>query len=222
LALPLVALLALALAEPRLIMARGASANEEKPVAQKQVKPALSEQELKDMQLKLEEKEKFLKEKLAATSDPDEQQKLKEALDNLHKKRQVLLAEHGVAGKQLSEEKLKELLVKFDEKEKYLKELYGSADTPEKKEKIKQDLETFYKKRQALLSEYGVAKMSGDPSREELEKKLQAVHEKRQQLKQLIHDEKDQDKINELKMKFAELAQLEEKLKIKLEEISEK
>lgn len=227
LALPLVALLALALAEPRLVLARGAAADDQQAVAQKQDQPALSEQELKDLQLKLEEKEKFLKEKLAATSDPGEQQKLKEALDNIQKKRQVVLAEGGLVvkhegGKPIDEAKLKELLVKLEEKEKHLKELYAGADSAEQKEKAKQDLEMFYKKRQVLLSEYGVAKMSANPSREELEKKLQAVHEKRLQLKQLIHDEKDQEKIKELTLKFEDLARLEEKLKLKLEEKSEK
>jgi len=223
LALPLVALLALALAEPRLIMARNAAGGDEKQaVVQKEDPPALSEQELKDLQLKLEEKEKLLKEKLAATTDPDEQQKLKEALDNIYKKRQVVLAERGMTSEQLSEEKLKELQVKLAEKEKYLKELYAGADTPEKKEKIKQDLDMFYKKRQSILTQYGVVLKNETPSREDLEKKLQAVHEKRLQIKQLIHDEKDQEKIKELKLKFADLGDFEEKLKIKLEEMSEK
>ncbi len=226
LALPLIALLALALAGPRLIMARGAAADDKQEVAQKQDEPAMSEQALKDLQLKLEEKEKFLKEKLAAATDPDEQQKLKQALDDIQKKRQVVLAEHGVvmkheSDKPIDEEKLKELLVKLAEKEKYLKELYDGADTPEKKEKVKQDLDMFFKKRQALLSQYGVAKMSGNPSREELEKKLQAVHDKRLQLKQLIADEKDQDKLKGLKMKFADLGKFEEELKITLEEKSQ-
>jgi beta-lactamase regulating signal transducer with metallopeptidase domain len=222
LALPLVALLALALAEPRLVMARGAAADEEKPAAQKQDKTTMSEQELKDLQLKLAEKEKLLKEKLAAATDPDEQQKLKEALDNLYKKRQVLLAEHGLAGTQLSEEKLKELLVKLEEKEKYLKELYAGADSAEKKEKAKLDLETFYKKRQDMLAQYGVRMKTQKPTVEEMKKKLEAVHEKRLQLKQLITEEKDEEKLKELKLKFKELGNFEEELKIKIEESAAK
>jgi len=141
LALPLIALLALA--EPRLILAQGATADDKKEVAQKQDKPAMSEQELKEFQIKFEEKEK-----------------------------------------------------------------------------IKQDLDTFYKKRQACLSQYGITPENEKPSKEELEKKLQAVHEKRLKLKQLAAEEKDQEKVKELKLKFEELVKLEEKLKSKIEESS--
>ena len=129
----------------------------------------MSEQELKDLQVKLEEKAKVLEEKLNATTDPEEKQKLKQTLDNVYKKRQVVMTELGLApkeeakgDKQMDKEKLKELMVKLDEKEKALKDLYSSADTPEKKEKIKQDLDMFYKKRQALLTQYGIAKMKQD------------------------------------------------------------
>ncbi|MCJ7525722.1 MAG: hypothetical protein MUP71_10985 [Candidatus Aminicenantes bacterium] len=100
--------------------------------------------------------------------------------------------------------------------------MYSSADTPEKKEKIKQDLDTFYKKRQAYLSQYGITPENEKPSKEELEKKLQAVHEMRLKLKQLAAEEKDQDKLKELKLKFADLGKLEKKLKIKIEESSPK
>ncbi len=227
LALPLIALLALAWAEPRLIIAQGAPADDKQEVAQKQDKPAMSEQELKDLQVKLEEKAKVLEEKLNAATDAEEKQKLKQALDNVYKKRQYVMTELGLAPKeeakaekQLDEEKLKKLMLKLDEKEKYLKDLYSSADTPEKKEKIKQDLDTFYKKRQALLTQYGVAKTSKAPSKEELEKKLQKVKEIRLKLKQAISEEKDQEKLKELKLKFAELGELEEKLKTKLDESS--
>jgi beta-lactamase regulating signal transducer with metallopeptidase domain len=215
LALPLIALLALALAGPRLVMARGAVADE------KQDKPALGEQELKDLQLKLAEKEKALQEKLGATKDPGEQLKLQEALANVQKKRQYLASEYGLAGKTLSEEKLKELQAKLAEKEKFLKELYASADSAEKKEKAQQELELFYKKRQALLSGQGVA-VKTEPTAVELEKKLEAVHEKRLQLKQLIAAEEDPDKLQELKLKFNELGKFEEELKVRLEEKSGK
>ncbi|MCG2811555.1 MAG: hypothetical protein L6428_08870, partial [Candidatus Aminicenantes bacterium] len=90
----------------------------------------------------------------------------------------------------------------------------------EEKEKIKQDLDTFYKKRQACLSQYGITPENEKPSKEELEKKLQAVHEKRLKLKQLAAEEKDQEKVKELKLKFEELVKLEEKLKSKIEESS--
>jgi len=228
LALPLIALLALAMAKPRLIIAQGAPADDKQEVAQKQDKPAMSEQELKDLQVKLEEKAKYLEEKLNSATDPEEKQKLKQALDNLYKKRQALMTEQGLApkeeakgDKQLDEEKLKKLMLKLDEKEKYLKELYSSADTAEKKEKIKQDLDTFYKKRQALLTEYGIVKKK-EPSREQMEKKLQSVKEIRLKLKQVIAEEKDEAKAKELKMKFAELGEIEEKLKTKLAESSPK
>jgi beta-lactamase regulating signal transducer with metallopeptidase domain len=228
LALPLIALLALAWAKPRLMIAQGAPADEKQEVAQKKDKPAMSEQELKDLQVKLEEKAKFLEEKLNSTTDPEEKQKLKQALDDLYKKRQYLMTEHGLAPKEkakgvkyIDEEKLKELMLKLEEKEKTLKELYADADTPEKKEKIKQDLDMFYKKRQALLSDYRVAKVE-KPSREELEKKLQKVKEIRLKLKQVISEEKDEAKAKELKMKFAELGEIEEKLKTKLDESSPK
>ena len=219
LALPLIAVLALALAQPRLVIARGAAADEKKEVAQKEDKTTMSEQEQKDLQRKLEEKAKFLEEKLNAASDPAEKEKLKQALEDLYKKREVLLAGHET-GKKLSEEKLKELQVKLTEKEKYLKELYAAADTPEKKEKIKQDLDTFYKKRQAILEEYGVAKMKAQPSREQMEKKLASVKEMRLKLKQLIAEEKNEEKLKELKLKFAEAGKFEEELKIKIEQMS--
>ena len=229
LALPLIALLALAMARPRLILAQGPLADEKQEIAQKQDKPAMSEQELKDLQVKIEEKAKFLEEKLNTTTDPEEKQKLKQALDNIYKKRQVVMTELGLAPKEeakadkpIDEEKLKELMLKLEEKEKFLKDLYSNADTPEKKEKVKQDLDMFYKKRQALLTQYSVAKTSKTPSREELEKKLQKVQEIRLKLKQAIAGEKDEAKAKELKMKFAELGEIEEKLKIKLDESSPK
>ena len=228
LALPLIALLALAMARPRLILAKGPLADDKQEVAQKQDKPAMSEQDLKDLQVKLEEKAKVLEEKLNSTTDPEEKQKLKQALDNIYKKRQVVMTELGLAPKEkakgvkyIDEEKLKELLAKFAEKEKDLKDLYSSADTPEKKEKIKQDLDMLFKKRQVILSDYRVAKVE-KPSREELEKKLQKVKEIRLKLKQAIAEEKDEVKAKELKMKFAELGEIEEKLKTKLDESSPK
>ncbi|MBE0664921.1 MAG: hypothetical protein IH584_03795, partial [Candidatus Aminicenantes bacterium] len=70
--------------------------------------------------------------------------------------------------------------------------------------------------------QYSVAKTSKTPSREELEKKLQKVQEIRLKLKQAIAGEKDEAKAKELKMKFAELGEIEEKLKIKLDESSPK
>ncbi len=229
LALPLIALLALALAQPRLVIARGAAADEKKEVVQKEDKTTMSEQELKDLQAKLEEKAKLLEEKLNAASDPAEKEKLTQALENLYKKRQVLMSEQGPAlmekakgEKKLDEQKLKELQVKLAEKEKYLKELYAGADTPEKKEKIKQDLDTLYKKRQAILDEYGIAKMKTQPSKEQMEKKLASVKEMRLKLKQLIAEEKDEEKLKELKLKFAESGKFEEELKIKLEQMAKK
>ena len=227
LALSMIALLALALAEPRLIMAKSATTDDKNEVAQKQDKPAMSDQELKETMIKLDEKEKALKEKLSAADNPEEKQKFKEALANLNKKRQYLMSEHGPApkeaakgDKEMDKEKLKSILVKFAEKEKYLKELYGSADSPEKKEKIKQDLNTLYKKRQVLFSESGLTPKQEKPSREELEKKLQSLHETRLKLKQVIAEEKDQEKIKELKLKFEKLGQIEEELKIKINQIS--
>ena len=227
LALPLIALLALALAGPRLIMAKGAAADDGKAVAQKEDKAAVSDQELKEIQVKLEAKEKALKEKLGATTDPEEKEKLKEALDNVHKKRQVLLSERGseqkdaaLAEKQLNKKKLEDLSLKLEEKEKYLKELYSKADTPEEKEKIKQDLNAFYKKRQALLKASDMEVKSEPPSREELKMKLQKIHDTRLKIKQMIAEEKDQEKAKELKMKFADLGEIEEKLKTKLAESS--
>lgn len=225
LALPLIALLALTLAEPRLIIARSASADEKKEVVLKEEQPGMSDQELKETLVKIDAKEKLIKEKYAAASDPAEKQKLKEALEGLYKKRQALMAGHSGDREgdfrndtQKDKEKLKELQVKLDQKEKYLKQLYAGADTPEKKEKAKQDLDMFYKKRQALLSENGA---QAKPSREELEKKLQAVHEKRLQIKKLVADEKDPDKAKELKLKFEKLGRLEEDLKIRIGKGSE-
>lgn len=224
LALPLVALLALALAQPRLVLAAGSGADEQKPTAQKQEKKDLSEQELKEMQAKLDAKEKDLKAKLKATSDPDEQQKLKEALDNLFKKRRALMSEAGAAAgeseKKLDEQKLKELMAKLEAKEKALKGTYADAETPEAKEKAKQDLDAFYKKRQAILEEYGIAKVK--PTKEQMEKKLASVQDMRLKLKQLIAEEKDAEKLKELKLKFAEYGNFEEELKIKIEEMSGK
>jgi hypothetical protein len=229
LALPLIALLALALAEPRLIIAQGTAAEDGNTVAPKEDQPAMSDQELKEIQAELEAKEKDLKQKLSATNDPEEKEKLKQALNDLFKKRQVLMSEQGLApkekvkiDKQMDKKKLEELLVKLDEKEKYLKQLYSNADTPEKKEKIKQDLDIFYKKRQMLLSESGMTPMHEAPSKAELEKKLQSVHEKHLQIEQLIAQEKDPDKLKELKLKFKELAEFEEQLKIKIEALSKK
>jgi beta-lactamase regulating signal transducer with metallopeptidase domain len=228
LALPLIALLALALAEPRLVMAKGTPEADHRLATQEEDRPAMSDQELKELQVKLEAKEKDLKQKLSATNDPEEQQKLKQALNDLYKKRQALMTEHRPAGKaeagsamHLGPEQVKEVLVKIAEKEKYLKELYAGADTPEKKEKIKQDM--LYQKRQYLLEESGMTLKHEAPSQEELEKKLQAVHEKRLQLEQLIAQEKDQEKLKELKMKFAELTKFEEELmKVKIEKRYEK
>ncbi len=220
LALPLVALLALALARPRLIMAQGASVEDKKEVAQKEDKSAMNEQEFKKIQIELTEKEKDLEKKLNSATDAEEKQKLQESLDNVRKKRQYLMSEYG-GDKTISEEKLKELLIKFAEKEKYLKELYGNTDNAEKKEKIKQDLDALLKERQALLTENGMSPKNENPNREELEKKLQFVQEKRMKLKQLIAGEKDQDKLKELTMKFEDLGQLEEKLKIYIERLSQ-
>jgi hypothetical protein len=223
LALPLVALLALALAQPRLVLAKGAAADKPEQTVQQEEKKPLSEQELKDLQGKLDAKEKQLKMKLKETSDPDEQQKLKQALDDLFKKRVLLLdrtAEEG--GKQLDKEKLKELMAKLEEKEKFLKQQYSAADTPEKKEKAKQDLETFFKKRQAIFDEYGIAKVKAQPTREQLEQKLAKVQEMRLKLKQLIAEEKDEEKLKEHKLKFAEAGEFEEQLKIRIEEMSGK
>ncbi|MBN2399455.1 MAG: hypothetical protein JXI33_03850 [Candidatus Aminicenantes bacterium] len=229
LALSLIALLALALAEPRLIMAKSTTVDDKNEVTQKQDKSAMSDQELKDLQVKLDAKEKALKEKLAATDDPEEKQKLKQALDSLYKKRQVLMIENGsdlkeaaMIEKQLNKKKLEQMLLKLDEKEKYLKELYSQADTPGKKEKIKQDLDVFYKKRQVLLKDSGMTVKPAPPSREELQKKLQAVHEKRMQLKQIISEEKDPDKVRDLNLKFDELSRIEEKLQVMIDRTSQK
>lgn len=227
LALPLVALLALALAQPRLVLAKGAVADKPEQTVQQEEKKPLSEQQLKDLQANLDAKEKELKMKLKETSDPDEQQKLKEALNNLFKKRQVLMGEQGPALvdsklSQLDKEKLKELTVKLEQKEKFLKEQYSAADTPEKKEKAKQDLDTFYKKRQAIFDEYGIVKVKKQPTREQLEKKLASVQEMRLKLKQLIAEEKDGEKLKEHKLKFAEAGEFEEQLKIRIEEMSGK
>ncbi|MBN2345168.1 MAG: hypothetical protein JXO51_02180 [Candidatus Aminicenantes bacterium] len=222
LALPLVAFLALALAEPRLIMAKGAPADDPKEVVQKEEPAPVSEQELKETQAKFEEKEKVLKEKLAATEDPQKKQELKESLNTLYKKRQLWLTEHGLALKEEAafakenEKKLQELLAKFAAKEKDLKEMYASADSPEKKERIKKDLTLLQHKRQELMSKYGMTE-DKDPSQEELAKKLEMVHEKRMKIKQLIHEEKDSEKAKELEMKFEELLKLEKELKARID-----
>jgi bla regulator protein BlaR1 len=220
LALPLIVLLALALAEPRLIIAQSTHTDEKSEAVQKEGQTAISDQELKELQMKIEQKEKDLKQKLNTTTDPAEKEKLKQALDDLSKKRQVLLAERGLAPKtearhdtQMDDQKLKEMLVKLDAKEKYLKELYAGADSPEKKEKIKQDLETFYKKRQILLGESGMTMKHANPSKEQMQKKLQAVQEQQLKLEQLIAQEKDQQKLKELKLKLAEMAKFEAELK---------
>jgi len=60
------------------------------------------------------------------------------------------------------------------------------------------------------------------PSKEQMEKKLASVKEMRLKLKQLIAEEKDEAKLNEHKLKFAELGKFEEELKIKIEEGSAK
>jgi beta-lactamase regulating signal transducer with metallopeptidase domain len=229
LALPLIALLALALAEPRLIIAQGTPADDKKEVAQKEDKPVMSEQALKEIQIKLDEKAKQLEEKLNAADSPEEKQKLQEELDDLYKKRQVLMTEHRLVqqnaakgDKKLEKKKLEELLVKFAEKEKFLKQAYSSADNPEKKEKIKQDLDRLFKDRQFLLSENGMAMKHVEPSREQMQKKLQAVQEQHLKLEQLIAAEQDQEKLKELKLKFEELAKFEEELKIRIGEGGEK
>jgi beta-lactamase regulating signal transducer with metallopeptidase domain len=223
LALPLIALLALAMARPRLILAKGAPADDKQEIAQKKDKPAMSEQELKDLQAKIEEKAKFLEEKLNSTTDPEEKQKLKQELDNIYKKRQVVMTKLGLAPKEeakadakMDKEKLKELLAKFSEKEQYLEQLYKDADTPEKKEKIKQDMEKFQQKFQEFLAQNGITKKK-KPTREQMEKKLQSVQEMLQKLEQAIAAEKDPDKLKELKLKFAEIGRFEEELKIKIE-----
>ncbi len=227
LALPLVALLALALAQPRLVLAKAAVADDQQQTVQKEENKAMSEQELKDLQLKLEAKEKDLKEKLSAATDPEEKQKLKQALENIYKKRQYLMSEQEPAAKeeakadtQMDKEKRKELMAKLEAKEKALKENYAGAETPEAKEKAKQDLDTFYKKRQAIFDEYGIVKVKKQPSKEQLEKKLASVQDMRLKLKQLIAEEKNEEKLKEHKLKFKELGKFEEELKLKLEEMS--
>lgn len=226
LALPLVALLALALAQPRLVLAKGAVADEQQTV-QKEEKKALSEQEQKELQLKLTEKEKALKEKLSAATDPEEKQRLMAELESVLKKREVLLSESELALKEqekaekaMEKEKLKELMTKLKAKEEALKKTYADAGTAEAREKAKQDLDSFYKKRQAIFDEYGIVKVK-KPTREQLEKKLASVKEMRLKLKQLIAEEKDEEKLKEHKLKFKELGQFEEELKLKLKEKSQ-
>jgi hypothetical protein len=73
-----------------------------------------------------------------------------------------------------------------------------------------------------LLSESGMTPMHEAPSKAVLEKKLQVVHEKHLQLEQLIAQEKDPDKLKELKLKFKELAEFEEQLKIEIKGLSKK
>ncbi len=229
LALPLVALLALALAQPRLVLAKGAAADEQKQTVHKEEKKAMSEQEQKELQLKLEAKKNALKEKLSATTDPEEKQKLMAELESVLKKREVLLSESELALKEQEKaekakekEKLKELMAKLEAKEKALKEAYAGAETPEAKEKAKQDLDEFFKKRQAILDEYGIVKVKKQPTREQMEKKLASVKEMRLKLEQEIAAEKDHEKLKELKQKFEKLGQFAEELKIKIEEMAQK
>jgi len=224
LALPLVALLALALAEPRLIIAQNTAADDGKAVAPKEDHQSMSDQKLKEIQAKLEVMERDLKQKLSATDNPEEKEKLEQALDDLFRKRQAVMAEGGMAmktevrsGPPLDEQKRKELLLKLTEKETYLKELYASADTPEKKEKAKQELDMFYKKRQVLLGESGMAMKHAEPSLEQMQKKLQAVHEQHLKIEQAMAQEQDPGKLKELKLKFEELARFEEELKTKID-----
>jgi beta-lactamase regulating signal transducer with metallopeptidase domain len=226
LALPLVALLALAMAQPRLVMARATATADKAEVAQSQEKTTLSEQELKDLQAKLEQKEKVLKEKLSSTTDPEEKEKLKQALDEVYKKRQYVLSEQGLAAKEeakadakMDKEKLKKLLANFSEKEQYLKQLYKDADTPEKKEKIKQDMEKFQQKFQEFLTQHNIT-LTKKPTREQMEKKLQSVQKMIQKLEQAIASEKDPDKLKELNQKFEKYNQFAEELKARLSEDS--
>jgi len=229
LALPLIALLALALAEPRLIIAQSAATADTPEVAQKKDKAAMSDQELKAALVLLDEKEKSLKEKFALTENAGEKQKLKETLDQLYHKRQSLLTGHAVIRKAdvqgasaMDKEKLKQLEAKFAEKKNYLEQLYASAESAEQKEKIQRDLDMLHKKRQIMLSEMEMKMAEMHSSREELEKKLQFLHQEHMKLEQVIAQEEDRAKREELKLKQAELAQLEKELKIKLQESQEK
>ncbi len=227
LALPLIALLALALAEPRLVMATVSTdetkAQDEKAVTQKQP----SKEEILDTLKKFETKEKFLKEKMATAENDDQKMKYKQALDELFKERQVYAKSVGIEKKikhreEMSEQELKALLDKYDAKVKYLKDLYGKTDDPEKKEKIKQDITSIKKEREALMTDAKTSVKTEPPTRDELEKKLQMIQEKRKKLKQMAAEEKDEKKREELKKKVKSLYQYEEELKVKIESIEKK
>lgn len=213
LALPLIVLLALALAEPKLVLAQTA-ATDSRSAAQDQTQ----KQEVMDTLKKFAAKQKMLEEKLAAAGSDEERLKIKQALHDLISEQKAYEVGVGIkTDEKISEEKAKELMAKFAEKEKYLKELYSKADSPEKKEKIKQDLESLFKKRQEFLQQAGMRPKEESLSREDLEKKLLKVQEKRAKLKQMIADEKNQEKLQELKSKYKEVAEFEEQLKIKIQ-----
>lgn len=213
LALPLIVLLALTLAEPKLVLAQTA-ATDSRSAAQDQTQ----KQEVMDTLKKFAAKQKMLEEKLAAAGSDEEKLKIKQALHDLISEQKAYEVGVGIkTDEKISEEKAKELMAKFAEKEKYLKELYSKADSPEKKEKIKQDLESLFKKRQEFLKQTGIRPKEEFVSTEELEKKLLSVQEKRAILKQMIADEKNQEKLQELKSKYKEVAEFEEQLKIKIQ-----
>ncbi len=228
LALPLLAFLALALAEPRLIMARGGTAGDDlKAVAQREETPAPTDAELRKMLADVDQKLKFLEAARKSTATAEEQQKLEQLLSELYKKRQTLLSQEGLTPKAEAEgqsgpdqSKLDQLLAKFAGKEEYLKGLYDKADSPEKKRKIREDLALLHQKRQQLLAEGGATAAGARPPVEELQKKLQMVQEKNLQLERLIAGEKNENRARELKAKREDLLKFEEELRIKIEKAS--
>lgn len=233
LALPLVALLALAMARPRIILAdvpATADALAVNPAVEQDDAKAKAERDKEEVKARLEEfhkKEKILKEKLSGAQTDKEKQFYKQSLEELYQKKQAFKEsvhrQNEKSGQEeMNEQKLKETLIKFDEKSKYLKEQYAKAETAEEKDKIKKELYMLQQKRQQMLDENGMSPQGEKPSQEELEKKLQSILENKSKLKKHISKEKDPEKVTDLKKKFEQLSRIEEEIKIKLSTLKKK
>jgi hypothetical protein len=169
LALPLIALLALLLAEPRVILAQGDTLADEvkaKPVAATEKKAAddsvqPSKEEIKDTLKKFEQKEKILKEKFATASSDEEKMKIKQALGELFKKRDYYAESAGVKIKMqkdddtpVTPDMLKKKLQKSSEILAKMKTMLAQETDEAKQQELKMkisDLEKFQKEAQLKL-----------------------------------------------------------------------
>lgn len=169
LALPLIALLALLLAEPKVILAQGDTLADEvkaKPVATTEKKAAddsaqPSKEEIKDTFKKFEQKEKILKEKFAAASSDEEKMKIKQALGELFKKRDYYAESVGVKIKMHKEDDtpvtpdmLKKKLQKSSEILAKMKTMLAQEKDEAKQQELKMkisDMEKFQKEAQLKL-----------------------------------------------------------------------